>query len=220
MAKKKNPMEIIVVLDRSGSMESCKEEAISGFNEFLKEQRKVKREMKISLYQFDNVYEIVYEEKNVKAAPELTDKTYVPRAMTALLDAVGTTIKSTSARLKRKKKKRDVIFMVLTDGYENASQEFTKDQIKTMIEEAEKEKWQFVFLGANQDAFAEGHAMGIASNSTMNFNSTATGAMIDGWKIMTGAISANAISGGAIKVDSLALRSYDAKYSTDNTKNY
>jgi len=164
--------DITVVLDRSGSMEATRDDAIGSFNSFLDEQRSVEGEAAISLVQFDDQYELVYEGRPLADAPKLTDETFCPRGMTALLDAVGRTIVRTDGRLAKSKKiPQLVVFVILTDGRENASREFTRSQVFKMIREhEEKHGWRFIYLGANQDAIAEAAKLGVSGERAMYYD--------------------------------------------------
>jgi len=157
--------DINIILDRSGSMGSVKEATIIGFNNFLLEQSRVKGKAIISLYQFDNEYEATYKNIPINDAKGLTDKSYQPRATTALLDAIGKTINDKDiyySTLNAKDKPELVLFVILTDGAENASREYTKSQIKKMIEDKKAKGWQFAFIGAGIDAFGDAHAGGMS----------------------------------------------------------
>lgn len=165
--------EIIVVLDRSGSMEAIKAETIEGFNTFLAHQKSVEGEAKISMVQFDHEYEVICLNKNISAVPYLSLVTYQPRGTTALLDAIGKTIHETKDRVsatKETKATTQVVFVIITDGHENSSSLFNRSQIFKLIRDFEsKENWQFVFLGANQDAIEEASYLGIQANRSMTF---------------------------------------------------
>ncbi len=171
----KNLTDITVVLDRSGSMASCREEAENGLNHFIREQKQVDGEANFTLVKFDTYYEFEYKGVNIKDVGRcILD----PRGGTALLDAVGRAINETGIRLsKMKEYKRPglVVFVIVTDGYENSSHEFNRSQIKEMIEKHQTDySWQFTFLGANQDAFAEASSMGISIASTMTYTPSKT----------------------------------------------
>lgn len=176
---KNNYTDISIILDRSGSMDSIKTDTIGGFNSFLKEQQSVGGECTISLYQFDDRYEMIYEGKKIKNAPSLNNETFVPRGWTALLDAIGRTINSTGARLSKMKESdrpSKVIIVIVTDGQENQSKEFTKNQIFDMITHQKNNyNWQFVFLGANQDAIKVAGDYGIAKSSTLTYATSSIG---------------------------------------------
>ena len=165
---------INVVLDRSGSMESCREATISGYNEYLKGLAADKEtKYSVSLLQFDspnNTPELTvsYVDKPLAEVPVLDLDGYVPRGMTPLYDAVGECCRRVDA------KGRAVITVIITDGEENASHEFTRESVKQLIAAKEKEGWGFVFLGANIDAKAVGGVMGMA-NQSYNYTASARG---------------------------------------------
>lgn len=154
--------DITVVTDRSGSMEECRLEAENGINHFIEEQKKLSGEALFSLIQFDTEYEFVH---RGTAIAQVGRYKLVPRGMTALLDAMGRSINEAGDRLSKMSEDQRpglVVFVIVTDGQENASHEFTRNQIKGTIERQQKEyNWQFTFLGANQDAFAEAASLGI-----------------------------------------------------------
>lgn len=156
---------IVMVLDRSGSMQSIKSDIIGGFNKFLEEQKNQPGDAILTLAQFDDEYEIVHNKVDIKDVPELTEETYSPRSCTALLDAIGKTINSVD------KDDEFVILAIITDGLENASKEFTRDVIFKMIKEKEEEKkWEITFLAANQDAIETGAGYGMARGKTMTYS--------------------------------------------------
>lgn len=171
--------DITFVLDRSGSMSSVRDDTIGGFNAFIESQRKVPGECNASLVQFDDQYEVVYTAKPVKDAPALNAETFVPRGMTALLDAIGRTINETGKRLSaipEAERPSKVIFVILTDGGENSSKEYSRAKVFEMITHQKTAyKWDFVFLGANQDAISTGASIGIGKGSTMTYTSNAIG---------------------------------------------
>ena len=162
--------DVTVVLDRSGSMASCRQEAENGVNHFVDDQKKQEGDCVFSLVQFDNEYEFVHRAVAIGDVPKFS---LVPRGMTALLDAVGRAINETGERLSKTPEDDRpglVVFVILTDGLENASHEFTKQQIKDMIQrQRDEHQWQFTFLGANQDAFAEAAGLGIAKDAAACF---------------------------------------------------
>lgn len=174
-----NYTHISIVLDRSGSMQSIADDTIGGFNKFLQDQKKVSGKATVSLIQFDDVYEEVYIGKDLQEAKELTKETFVPRNQTALLDAIGKTINKTGEWLKNIPeaiRPGKVIFVIMTDGQENASKEFTRTQIFDMIKhQTDSYKWAFVFLGANQDAIQAGASMGIGKGSSWTYSATSDG---------------------------------------------
>lgn len=171
---------ISILLDRSGSMGSIKQDVIGGFNSFLSEQKAVSGECYLTLTQFDTEgIDVVHENKAIADIPELTKGTYQPRGGTPLLDALAKTIQSTDRALgniPEVDRPDKVVFVVITDGEENSSREYTKTQIKELIERQEKSRnWNFLFLGANQDAFAEAGSMGVAMAAAASFTPDSAG---------------------------------------------
>lgn len=172
------PTDIYVVLDRSGSMESMAADAIGGFNRFLADQQGSKHSGRItmSLFQFDDEYECVFERTAVVKVEPLTDETFVPRGMTALLDAIGRTIEHARAeRISGHK----LIFVILTDGEENHSTEFDHQQINRMISDRQEAGVPFVFLAANQDAIQTASQLGISAATSLTFTGSTVGIAID-----------------------------------------
>ena len=169
--------DITVVLDRSGSMAACQAEAENGLNRFISEQAKAPGEAIFTLVQFDDVYEFVYKGVLIQDVPKCR---LVPRGMTALLDALGKAINETGERLAalpESERPGAVVFVIITDGQENSSQEFKREQIKAMIEHQQSVyNWQFTYLGANQDAFAVANDYGIQAPSVANFTIQQAGA--------------------------------------------
>ncbi|MGI0494675.1 vWA domain-containing protein [Alkalinema pantanalense CENA528] len=171
--------DINIVLDRSGSMQSIKADTIGGFNAFLEQQKQVPGEATITLAQFDDVYEVVYRAIPLHQAPELNDRTFVPRSSTALLDAIGRTINETGSRLAAMAevdRPSHVIFVILTDGEENASQQFSALQINQMIRhQSDVYNWEFVFLGANQDAITTASKLGMKADQAITYAASPAG---------------------------------------------
>lgn len=157
---------IAVVLDRSGSMQSQREDAIGGFNSFLKEQQDAPGEALFTLALFNTQYTKVHDGVPVKDVPPLDRTTYVPMGGTALLDAVGNTVndmEATIAKMPEDQRPARQIVAILSDGQENSSTEFKKHVIKDMIEERSKHGWDFMFLSAGLDQFADAHEIGVHS---------------------------------------------------------
>lgn len=171
--------DITLVLDRSGSMESVKTATIEAFNQFLVDQRSQPGRGVISLFQFDDEYDVVYAAKPVSEAPPLTTRSYQPRASTALLDAMGRGMNETGERLAampEHERPGTVLFVVLTDGLENASSHFTAKQINAMItEQRDKYGWQFLFLAANQDAIMTASQYGIGGGQALTYEASEEG---------------------------------------------
>lgn len=171
MAKKKKDKGTLVcfLLDSTGSMLQVKEETIIGFNQYvdkLKEQRGVK----MLLTKFNSIYIDVGTPVSINKIDHLTAETYIPDNATPLYDAIGRTIKEASENEDGQK----VVVTIMTDGLENASREYTKDGIFQLIESKKKAGWQFVFLGANQDAYAVGGGLGISRAGTHTYDQTRT----------------------------------------------
>jgi len=170
---------ITVVLDRSGSMASVRDDAIGGFNTFLEKERQAGDGTRMTLTRFDHEYEIICVDRPVADVEPLNEATYVPRGSTALNDAVGRTIAELDARLDRTpeaERPERVLFVILTDGLENASREFTTEQVRDMIARHERARgWTFVYLSADLSAFAEADRLGIAQDRAFAFAKTARG---------------------------------------------
>jgi hypothetical protein len=162
--------DITLVVDRSGSMSIVRDDAEGGVNTFIAEQAKQPGEALLTLVQFDTEYEFLHKGVPISQVPHYQ---LHPRGMTALLDAIGRAINETGERLAAMNEQERpglVIFVVMTDGLENSSKEFTKPQLKSMIERQQNEyNWQFTFLGANQDAFAEASSIGIHAAGVANY---------------------------------------------------
>ena len=172
---------ITVILDRTGSMESIRDDTIGGFNTFLKQQKAEPGKATLTLVQFDtqDPYEVIHKFKPLKDIPELTRETFVPRASTPLLDAMGRGINDLADSLKdisQGKRPTGIVIVIVTDGQENSSREFSKDQIAKMVKEKqEKAGWQFVFLSADLAAINDAIALGVRQGSAMAFDRTARG---------------------------------------------
>ncbi len=171
--------EIVLIIDKSGSMQAIKEDAIGGFNAFLSEQKKIDRGANVTFVLFDDRYELVHDGIDIYEMEKLTEDTYQPSGTTALLDAVGRTVDRVGERLdalEETDKPENVIVFILTDGKENASSDYTRDQIREMIEHQEsKYAWEFIYGGANQDTFAEAGSLGIKAQNAFDFEATGEG---------------------------------------------
>lgn len=171
--------EIAYILDRSGSMQPMQEPAVTAFNDFVKAQLDVPGDARLTLIQFDDAYEVPIAALRLQDVPQLTAATYVPRGSTALLDAIGRTIKETDTRLQKlpaASQPGKVIVTVFTDGMENASSDYTVKHISDLIRLYRDEKgWEFLFLAANQDAIATAATMRIDACSTGNVSYSAKG---------------------------------------------
>ena len=175
----KNETDVTVILDRSGSMEEIASDAIGGFNQFLTAQQRQRGDCRLTLVQFDDRYEVVYLAQPLADASRLTAKTFEPRGSTALLDAIGRTIDATGARLAalpEAERPDRVLLVILTDGEENASVEYTRNRVFSMIStQQDVYGWSFLFLAANKDAIAEAAKVGIDARRSLTFPATGAG---------------------------------------------
>jgi Uncharacterized protein encoded in toxicity protection region of plasmid R478, contains von Willebrand factor (vWF) domain len=176
---KENFTSINVVIDASGSMEGLTNDTIGSFNAFLSEQKLVPGQAALTLCTFNTVHNLVHDFVELSTVPDLNPKTYRPNGGTALLDALGTTINNVGAKLAampEDDRPSKVIFLIITDGEENSSRTFKKEQVRAMVEhQRDVYKWEFVFMGANVDAFSEGVSLGISGNNTFSYTSDSAG---------------------------------------------
>lgn len=174
-----NLTEIVAIVDRSSSMAPLQVETILGFNTFLADQKKQPGEAVFTLATFSDDYRLVYDAVPLKSVPDLNKSTYNPGGWTALLDAVGNTCNAVGARLastKEEDRPSKVLVLIMTDGEENRSRTFTHENIRDIIShQRDKYSWEFVFIGANQDAITAGAAIGVDANHSYNFVATAAG---------------------------------------------
>jgi len=170
---KQNYTQIAVILDRSGSMEAVRQATVEGFNEFFGTQKKQPGEADVLFVQFDDEYETRFDGK-LADVPQLSVDNYIPRGWTALLDAIGRTINTLGERLEKKpegERPNAVIVAIMTDGHENMSKEFTQPKIAEMVKhQREKYNWDFIFVGANQDAVLEAQKFNISPDAAITYN--------------------------------------------------
>jgi len=170
---KKGLTKIVFILDKSGSMESMKYDAIGGFNAFLNEQKKVDGEVNMTVIFFNGEYEPWQYCVDINDIEPLTSDSYVAWGGTALLDAVGQAIDDIGYKLNathEEEKPEKVVFVIMTDGEENCSALFTSSEIKAKIEhQTNKYSWQFIFLGCNQDAWQSSNDIGICNYSNVAY---------------------------------------------------
>ncbi len=169
---------IVEVLDESGSMNDIKSDTIGARNEFVREQRKVEGEANCTLVKFNTKIERVYENVSIHDTPLLDANNYIPKTYTRLYDAMGLTIKEVKAKIKalpEEMRPGKVLFVIVTDGKENRSTEFNRAQVFEMISKREKKGWNFIYLGANQDAMEEGGKIGLNKFNTVTWEADARG---------------------------------------------
>ena len=180
---RKNLTEIVFILDRSGSMSGLESDTIGGFNSMIEQQKKEAGEAFISTVLFDNVSEVLYDRINVKDIHPMTDKDYTVRGCTALLDAIGGAIHHIS-NVHKYARAEDIpertLFVITTDGMENASHLYSSQKVKQMIErQKEKYGWEFLFLGANIDAVETASQFGIGADRAVNYKCDGEGTALN-----------------------------------------
>ncbi len=179
---KNNITEIAFILDRSGSMSGLESDTIGGFNSLITKQTKQEGEGIITTVLFDDEYELLHDRSSLNSVKKLDDSQYFVRGTTALLDAIGKTIlKISSAHnsLKEDHRPSKVLFVITTDGMENASCEFDYNKIKNLISQKQELGWEFLFLGANIDSISQGSSMGIKANRSVNFTADSRGVSLN-----------------------------------------
>lgn len=180
---KKDLTEIVFILDRSGSMASLESDTIGGFNAFINKQKKEKGTALVSTVLFDDVSEVIHDRVDINDIKPLTEDEYFVRGCTALLDALGSAV-SHIHTIHKYAREEDVpektIFVIITDGYENASKYYSYNKVKEMIEKRKKEDdWQFLFLGANIDALETASRFGIDKQYACNYCSDTVGTKLN-----------------------------------------
>ena len=159
-------MDLFFILDRSGSMSGSERDTINGFNAFIEKQAVKKQNIRVTTILFDDKYQVLYSRKPISEVEALTEKEYYVRGCTALLDSIGKTVNS------YKNEVGSAMCIITSDGYENASREYDRDQIRRIIESC---GWEFVFIGADIDSYAEASRIGIRKSRVANYNKTAEG---------------------------------------------
>ena len=190
---KKNLTEIIFILDRSGSMSGLEADTIGGFNSMIEKQKKADGEAMISTVLFDNVSEVIHDRVSVQDIQPMTDKDYTVRGCTALLDAIGGAIHHIG-NIHKYARAEDVpehtLFVITTDGMENASRHYNAERVKQMIERQKaRYGWEFLFLGANIDAVETARHFGIGADRAVNYHSDSAGTQLN-YEVLSEAICA------------------------------
>ena len=180
---KKNLTELVFILDRSGSMSGLESDTIGGFNAMIEKQKKAPGEALVSTILFDNVSEVIHDRVNIRDIKPMTDSEYCVRGCTALLDAIGGAIHHIG-NVHRYARREDVpehtLFVITTDGMENASRRYSADKVKAMIErQKSKYGWEFLFLGANIDAVETAQHFGIGADRAVSFMSDRIGTALN-----------------------------------------
>lgn len=174
----KDYTEIVFILDRSGSMSGLEKDTIGGFNSVLAQQKEMEGEAIVSTVLFDDRIDVICDRKDIQEVQPMTSKEYYVRGCTALLDAVGGAIDHVTKVQKilpKSHRAKDVLFVITTDGMENASRKYDYKAVKQLIEKKTKKGWEFLFMGANIDAAAEAARLGIAADRAATYLADETG---------------------------------------------
>ncbi len=175
--------ELVFILDRSGSMSGLESDTIGGYNAMLKKQQQEPGEATVTTVLFDDEYQLLHDRINIKGISPITEKEYFVRGTTALLDAIGKTIhKIHNAQQHTSPEHRadKVLFVIITDGMENASREYSYAQVKQLVErQKETYGWEFIFLGANIDAIATAATFGISADRAANYHADSQGTQLN-----------------------------------------
>lgn len=176
---KKNLTEIVFILDRSGSMAGLEQDTIGGFNSMIQKQKAQTGDAYVSTVLFDNEISVIHDRENIQAIRPMTEKEYYVRGCTALLDAVGSAIHhigNVHKYAREEDRPEKTLFIITTDGLENASRRYNYDKVKSMIQrQKEKYGWEFLFLGANIDAAREAARFGISEDRAANYHADTLG---------------------------------------------
>ena len=204
----KNLTEIVFILDRSGSMSGLESDTIGGFNAMIEKQKKAPGEALVSTILFDNVSEVIHDRVNIRDIKPMTDSEYCVRGCTALLDAIGGAIHHIG-NVHKYAREEDVpahtLFVITTDGMENASRRYDSARVKQMIEhEKSKYGWEFLFLGANIDAVETAKHFGISEDRAVNYHSDSVGTRLN-YEVVSCVITSMR-SGAPMSADWKAIR--------------
>ena len=189
---KKGLTELVFILDKSGSMAGLESDTIGGYNAMIGKQKKQDGEVVVTTVLFDDNYQLLHDRINLKGIKPITEREYFVEGCTALLDAIGKTINkigNVQRNTAEEERAEKVMFIITTDGMENASKEYTYGKIKEMIEHQRlKYNWEFVFLGANIDAVATASKFGIGADRAANYNADSQGTRLN-YEVVGDAIS-------------------------------
>ena len=189
---KKNLTELVMILDRSGSMGGLENDTIGGYNSMLKKQRETEGEVLVSTILFDHETEVLHDRVPLEKVQEITEKDYYVRGCTALLDAIGGAVHhigNVHKYAREEDRPEKTIFVITTDGMENASRKYSYDRVKQMVErQKEKYGWEFLFLGANIDAIETAGRFGISADRAVNYHSDHKGTVLN-YEVLSDAVS-------------------------------
>ncbi len=189
---KKGLTELVLILDKSGSMSGLEADTIGGYNSMLKKQQAIEGECRITTVLFDNNYELLHDRIDIKAVSAITHKEYQVGGTTALIDAIGRTIHKIGNAQKHTAddyRAEKVIFVIITDGEENSSHEYTAEKVKAQIERQKtKYGWEFIFLGANIDSVQTAGRFGISADRAIDYLADSEGTELN-FKVMASAVA-------------------------------
>ncbi len=175
---KNNITELVFILDRSGSMGGLEQDTIGGFNSMLKDQKTKDGDCYVTTVLFDHEISVLHDRADISTLSPMTDRDYQVRGCTALIDAIGSTVKRIES-IHRYQRAEDVpahtMFVITTDGLENASKEYSADMVRKMIEDKKKDGWEFLFIGANIDAVTTAKSFGIGADRAVNYHADKRG---------------------------------------------
>ena len=197
---KKGLTELVFIIDRSGSMQGLEPDTIGGFNSLIAKQKQEKGESYVSVVLFDDQTEVLYDRVDIRKVEPMTDRQYYVRGCTALLDAVGGAVRHI-ANVHKYAREEDVpektLFIITTDGMENASRRYGFDEVRRMVEhEKEKYHWEFLFLGANMDAISVAGNFGIKASRAVSYENDRAGTQLN-WEVMSKAVDCARMSASA-----------------------
>ena len=203
---KKGLTELVFILDRSGSMQGLEADTIGGFNSMIEKQKKEEGEAYVSAVLFDDRMEVLYDRVELQKVEPMTDRQYYVRGCTALLDALGGAIHHIG-NVHKYAREEDVpektIFVITTDGMENASRSYSLDKVRRMVERQQKQyHWEFLFLGANIDAIAEASRFGIHASRAANYVHDSAGTRLN-FDVLSKAISGARASASAEEMNAM-----------------
>lgn len=180
---KNGTTELVFILDRSGSMSGLESDTIGGYNAMLKKQQEESGEAIVTTVLFDDNYELLHDRTNIKGIKPITEEEYYVRGSTALLDAIGKTINkivNATRHTAKEHQAENVIFVITTDGMENASREYDHHKVKEMIEHQKaRYNWEFIFLGANIDAVSTARDIGISEDRAVQYHADGEGTILN-----------------------------------------